>query len=574
MQAQASRSDARSVLALVKDYWPGQLLATILIGLSVAAQILVPLVIRKIMDEAIPARDMQLLGRYLYWMVGLVAATAVVQYLGEVVYALNGIAAEMDTRRRIFGVLPRLEFSAIRSLNAGDVVNRCTTDVEATAATVSELFPALMVNVISGVALAGTMIVLNYQLALVCFAAIALAFVVLAALSGKVQRYSVAEREQMGAIAASISETFTNSRVVKARNAYEWIQKRFDGIQDTYRRIKTRKSYVIKLQAQASNSLSFLATVAVIAFGSYLVLKGELTVGLLFSFFMYLNMLFGPLHVLIQIGTVLSGLRGSIKRVFDVLEWPVEPVGAATGRGGEVGTRAGDEPGSRNPQRIRQVEFRDVHFAYDHEPILTGVSFRLVPGTLAALVGSIGAGKTTILNLLLRLVHPQSGQILVDGVPIEGLDLSWLRSQIGYVEQDVQVFDGSVRENILLGWPEQALKRLEEWGFRAVLQRAFADLPQGMDTVVGQKGVALSGGQKQILAMLRALVHDPSVVLMDEPTSSIDPETEGLVHDLLARLKEERIVLVVAHRQSTVQIADRVLTLQAGRLAETAAQAG
>jgi len=267
------------------------------------------------------------------------------------------------------------------------------------------------------------------------------------------------------------------------------------------------------------------------------------------SFLMYSRRLISPLQAILQFGAVMSGMWGSIKRVFEVFDFPTEPVGGS------------------GVQDIRRIEFDNVAFSYDgQERLLKNVSFALEPEELTVSVGDIGSGKSTIVNLVLGLLKPASGRILVNGAYLSHLDIAEFRNRIGYVEQDVHVFSCSVRENILLG---RNIKSDNLSRFDDIIARAFKDLPNDLDTVVGENGVALSGGQKQALGILRALVHDPPVILMDEPTSSIDPETEKMVHELLALAKRDRTMLLFEHRESTMQVADKVLRLEQGEVHQT-----
>lgn len=547
-----SRQDAvlkRKLLGTIARYWRGQLLATILIGIAVLGDLAIPLLLKQVIDVAAPAKDLALLSRYILYMAAAFGLSHSAQYWGEIVYSMNGLRAQLDMRQKIFSTIPRLEFSFLKALRAGDVVNRCTGDAEAVSAAISELLPFLILNILNAIGLVVVMLVLQPVLAIVTFATIILSFGILAAFGRKVQELSVAERTKLGEVASLVAEAFSNVRAVKTNNAYDWVERRFDGVQAQFKALKLRQVRLLKLQTVLSRATAASSVFWAVGLGGYMVIQSHFTVGALVSFLMYSSRLISPLQAILQFGAVMSGMWGSIKRVFEVFDFPTEPVGGS------------------GVQDIRRIEFDNVAFSYDgQERLLKNVSFALEPGELTVLVGDIGSGKSTIVNLLLGLQKPASGRILVNGADLSHLDIAEFRNRIGYVEQDVHVFSCSVRENILLG---RNIKSENLSRFDDIIARAFKGLPNDLDTVVGENGVALSGGQKQILGILRALVHDPAVILMDEPTSSIDPETEKMVHELLALAKRDRIMLLIAHRESTMQVADKVLRLEQGEVHQT-----
>ena len=307
----------------------------------------------------------------------------------------------------------------------------------------------------------------------------------------------------------------------------------------------------------ATNVVIMLARIAATALGGYFVINGQITVGTLIAFLGYVGGLFGPVQGLSGIYQTVQKASVSLDEIFGILD---------------VQEHLGDAPNASEVKTVRgEVEFKNVKFTYERSdrPILNGVDLHVRPGETVALVGPSGAGKTTILALLMRFYDPQQGSVRLDGRDVRQLKQGSLRKNIGVVLQDPLLFNDTILNNIAYGRPEATMAQIEEAAKRANAHDFISGLPDGYDTLVGERGSGLSVGERQRITIARALVKDPPILMLDEATSSLDAESEALVQDALERLMKGRTTFVIAHRLSTVVHADRIIVLKEGRIAES-----
>lgn len=362
------------------------------------------------------------------------------------------------------------------------------------------------------------------------------------------------QRDAASDLNALLHDNISGVRQIKAYAAEEAEHARFNRYSD-YMRITTLR--MMKWWAIYSPGASFLRMtgyVLVLAFGGAAVMKGELTLGDFTKFLLFLSLFYEPIDRLNSLNQMLLSGRAAADRVFEILDSAEEPNSTA---------------GDALPEKIRgHVRFENVSFSYQDQPTLRGVTIDAPPGQTIALVGSTGAGKTTVLSLLARFYETTAGTITIDGIPVSTLAKSSLRENLAYVTQEAFLFNGTVRENLLLS--KRDATDAELW---AALTAAHAEtfvrnLPQQLDTNVGERGVKLSGGEKQRLSIARALLRNSPILLLDEATASVDSETERQIQDALDHLMENRTAFVIAHRLSTIQNADRIYVLELGEVIE------
>jgi ABC-type multidrug transport system fused ATPase/permease subunit len=357
------------------------------------------------------------------------------------------------------------------------------------------------------------------------------------------------------ALVAAAQESLSSIRAVQAftMEAQSSVRFRHQAHQSLWRHLA-----LIQRQLQFSGWVGVvmaIGTATVAGLGAIRVLSGALSVGDILVFLAYLGMLYQPVNALCQSSTVAQAAAAQLHRVFEV----IDAVPAVS-----------DSPRAQTLSRVQgAVAFRDVSFSYEtDQPVLEHIDLDVLPGTVVALVGRSGAGKTTLASLLTRFYDPVEGSILLDGIDLRELRLQWFRQQIGIVLQDPILFAGTVRENIAIGRPDASPEEIEAAARRAQLQQDIAAFPAGYETILGERGVNLSGGQRQRLSIARALLKNAPILILDEPTSALDVRTESGLLAALAELMRGRTTFIIAHRLSTVGLADLILALEGGRIVE------
>ena len=461
-----------------------------------------------------------------------------------------------DMRRELFAHVLRLPLRFFDRNPVGRLVTRVTNDVAA----INEMFTSMLVNLFRDVFLVfGILIVmfgLEWRLALVILALFPL--IVFAAWQFR-NRVRVAYREvrrQIARLNAYLQESISGMRIIQVFVQELKANERFSGINRAKYSAQMRQMLTFAVFRPMMSFLSSFAIALIIWYGGFNVLRGSLSLGALTAFIQYVRMLFEPVLHLSEGYNVLQAAMASSERIFRLLDEEEEDAGG----GHRLGTPRG------------RIEFQDVWFAYNDEDwVLKGVSFTAEPGQHVAIVGPTGSGKTTIIRILLRMYPIQKGQILLDGVPIDELDLSDLRSKMAVVLQDVFLFSGDIMDNIKLR--SEIPEEVAIEAARFVNADFVEALPDGYHTEVKERGVTLSVGERQLLSFARAVAFDPTVLVLDEATASIDSHTEALIQRSLHKIMEGRTSIVIAHRLSTIREADRIIVLHHGELIESGTHA-
>ncbi len=476
-------------------------------------------------------------------------------YAQGYVLQLMGQYIMKDLRGQIFGYLQRLPLSFYDRNPIGRLVTRVTTDVDA----LNEMFTAGLVSIFGDlVLLAGIVAVLfwlDWRLALVAFSIIPLLFALTSWFRVRVRQSFREVRVKIARINAFLQEHITGMPVVQLFNGEEKSYADFDRINADHRDYNVRSIFYYAVFFPGVELISAVGGGLLIWFGGGRVISGVISVGALIAFLQYAQRFYQPLSDLSEKYNILQSAMASSERIFRLMDTPVT-----------ITTPAG----AYSPEMVKgEIEFDDVRFSYkEGEPVLKGISFRVRAGETLAVVGHTGAGKSTLANLLLRFYDVDAGVVRVDGVEVGGWDLARLRRSVAMVLQDVFLFSGSVGANIRLGNAAIDDERIR-WAAGEVHALQFIErLPGGFDAVVKERGAGLSVGQKQLIAFARALAFDPSILILDEATSSIDTETEQLIQKALDRLLVGRTSIVIAHRLSTIQRANHILVLHKGEVRE------
>ncbi|MDE0083594.1 MAG: ABC transporter ATP-binding protein [Gammaproteobacteria bacterium] len=552
----------RRLLRYLEPYrWQVVPAVALLVSLA-GMQIVGPWLVQIALDEAVPAAD----GRLVALLAIAYMASAIVafglEYGQMLVTTWLGQSVMRDLRREIFGHLQRLDLGFYDRNPVGRLMTRITSDVETLNNLFSSGVVAIFGDLVTLLFVVSAMLVMDWRLALVTFSV--LPFVAWAAIVFRT-RIRVAYRDiriRMARINAFLHERITGIRVVQLFNREEPDARRLEKINDDYLEAHLRSITYYALFFPIVELFTAIALALIISYGGLSILGGTTTVGVVAAFLLYARRFFRPIQDLSDKYNLLQAAMASSERIFGLLDQ--EP-------------RVRDPRGSRRrlPDPVRgEIEFRNVWFSYAREKdtgpewVLKDLSFRVAPGEKLAIVGHTGAGKTTVISLLMRFYDPQRGEILLDGIPIRSVPQRELRSAIGLVLQDIFLFSEDVAYNIGLGNPAITPERVREAAYEVGAARVIERLPDGLGQPLGERGRSLSVGERQLLSFARALAFDPRVLVLDEATSSVDSELEAQIEEATTRLMAGRTSLVIAHRLSTIQGADRIMVLHLGELAE------
>ena len=472
-------------------------------------------------------------------------------------YLMNwtGQKIMFDLRMEIFSHVQKLHMKYFDQNPVGRLITRMTTDVDV----LNELFTAGVVSIFGDIfSLGGIVLVmlwLNWKLALVCFSVIPLLFIATVIFKVKVRGSYRQVRQSVAKINAFLQENITGMTVVQIFVQSQRKYQKFDECNQDYRQANLQSVLYHGVFFPVVNLIGVIAIALILWYGGNQVLAEMLTLGALVAFIQYSEQFYKPISDLSEKLNILQSAMASSERIFNLLDTQPKVLPPAR---------------PQRPSQIQgKIEFSHVWFGYDPEtPILKDVSLKVEPGEKVAIVGPTGAGKSTLINLLCRFYDIQKGEIRIDGIPVQDLDLNLLRQSIAVVLQDVFLFRGTIGENIGL-WGRPGQEEKIERAARQVHAHSFIQsLPEGYRSPVAERGSRFSVGQRQLLAFARALAHNPRILVLDEATSSVDTETEHLIQNALHQLMESRSSLIIAHRLSTIQNCDRIIVLHKGEIQE------
>jgi ATP-binding cassette subfamily B multidrug efflux pump len=549
----------RRLLQYLRPYWRASAVALVAILGYAGLQLVPPYLTRQAIDVAIPGADLGALRVIAALYFATLLGEFFLEFVQTMLLQTTGQRIMFDLRMQIYGHLQRLDVQFFDRNPVGRLMTRVTTDVDA----LNDLFTSGVVSVFGDVftiiAIMVAMLLLDWRLALVAFAVIPLIAMVTQWFRVHVRATYREVRVLIARINTFLQEHITGMSTVQLFRGERRAWDQFEGINREHMNANVRSIFYYAVFYPAIEIVGALATALMLWFGGGLVVQEALTLGTLVALIQYAQRFFRPIQDLSEKFNVLQGAMASSERIFQLLDTPAAIADPDPSRGSAMSvTRTG-------PVRIA---FEHVWFAYNGDDyVLRDVSFVVEPGQRIGIVGATGAGKTTIINLILRFYEVTRGRVTVNGIDVRELPLADLRACFGLVLQDVHLFSGTVAANIRLG--NDALTDADvRQALQAVHADSFVDALGGLEAKVAERGATLSVGQKQLLSFARALAFDPPVLLLDEATSSIDTETERLIQEALEVLMRGRTTIAVAHRLSTIQGMDLVLAFHKGELRE------
>jgi ABC-type multidrug transport system fused ATPase/permease subunit len=544
----------RGLLVLLRPYRSRTILMFVALVVGTGAALAPPPLAKLAIDEGITPGDLSTLT----WVVVAFLASALIYWGATFVqtYLVGWVGQRVlqDLRIQLFAHLQTLSVGFYSRRQAGVLISRLTNDVQALDQLVSDGVVTLFGSTLTLIGTAVILIVLDLELALLTFLVfplLALGSLAFRIVSANAYRLT---REKVALITAYLQESLSGIRVVRTFAQEERHLRRFGELNLDNRDANMKTVYLNAAYFPGVELMSALATAGILLYGGLQAINGDVTIGVLVAFVAALNNFFDPIQSLSQLYTTYQAGMAALDKIFELLD--EEP-------------DLRDKPGAVDLGRIRgEIVFDGVTFSYGKGDALCRVDLVVPPGQTVALVGATGAGKSTFAKLVARFYDPTAGRVLVDGHDLRDVTARSLRSQMGIVPQEAFLFSGTIGENIAFGNPDATPEEVETAAHAVHAHDFIAALEHGYDTQIGERGIQLSAGQRQLVAFARALIADPRILVLDEATANVDIHTEGLIESGLRRLLAGRTAIVIAHRLSTIRTAGRIIVLDHGRIVE------
>ena len=550
----------RRILGYTSHYWQGMALAVFLSFAVIGSSLLLPYLIRLGVDDYIINTEIpvpeRLSGLAILAMIFGIAVIIgfVANYFQVTVLEWTGQNIMHRLRQHIYIHMLGLDLAFFNENPSGKLVTRLTNDVQ----NMHEMFTSVIVTLFNdAIRIIGILVLLywlNWRLALLMSLLLPVIFVATLWFSKLARDVYRKIRTKLAKINAYLQEAVSGISLIQLFQRENDTERNFVNLNQSYFDSTVQQIKIFGIFMPLLNILSSAATAGIVWYGGILILKGEMTIGILIAFISYMRLFFQPLRELSQKYSIVQSAMASAERIFQLLDSK---------------SRLAVLPEPLKPQTVSgTLEFSHVTFGYDPgKPVISDLSMKVKAGETVAIVGATGSGKSTLVNLLERMYDPDQGRILLDGHDLRELDPGWLRKTVGLVMQEVYLISGTIKENILLD------SEMEEQDLAAILEQAQLDefigrLPEGMHTRIGEGKQDLSAGQRQLVAMARVMVRDPDILVLDEATANVDSETEIFVERAIDATLSQRTSIVIAHRLSTIRRADRIIVMDSGQIVE------
>ncbi len=545
----------RRLLRYVKPYRVQVAIAAVLFIVSSSLFLLFPLVSGQLVNSVTGAPGTLSPAHIIGILIGLFVLRAVADIFSQYLVTYAGEAVTLNIRMDVYRHIQSLGLSFFATRRTGELISRLASDISVVRVAIVNNLASLLSNVLTLVGAVVLIVATNWRLTLVVLIVFPIATLIARFYSRSLRPLSTQVQDHLADTNAIAEEAIGGVRVVKSFGREDFEVDRYQHAAKGFFTTSLRLARLRATFGPLIGLMFFFALVGILWFGSQEVMAGRLQAGDLVSFLLYGGLVATGVSTLVSVFTQFQEAIGATRRIFDILDTESNVVDATNAR--DIGIAQGG------------ITFDNVSFAYENKiDVVRDICLQIAPGEILALVGPSGAGKSTLFNLIPRFYDPSAGTVKLDGADLRGITLKSLRDNIAIVPQDTLLFSGSVRENILYGRLDASEAEMFAAATAANAHQFVSELPQGYDTLVGERGVKLSGGQRQRIAIARAVLKDPRILLLDEATSSLDSESEGLVQEALGRLMRGRTTIIIAHRLSTVQVADRIAVLDKGSLVE------
>lgn len=530
----------------------GLFLTTIISALSIVN----PYISGIIVDNVIQAGNYSLLPKLLALLIGTTLLTGILRFLYQIVFETASQGTLYDMRDKVYRKLLQEDFSFYNKKRTGDLMSRQTGDMDAIRHFVSYVIYAVYQNVLLFIFALLMIFTVNVRLALLMLIVLPFTALTTYKQSKDVRPAFQRNRDCFSSLNAFVQENVSGNRVVKAFAKEDYEIEKFNKENDKFRDAQVAGSKIWMKYVPIFEILAYALTIILMLYGGYMVIQGEITMGDLVKVNGYLWMLNTPLRMAGWWVNDIQNFATSLEKIYNTYS---EEPGVQTPRTGGIHAKIRGD-----------VEFKNVSYRADDEDIVMDINFKVKAGQTVGIIGSTGSGKSTLMNLLCRFYDTTNGEVLVDGVDVRKRDLYNLRDNIGMAMQDVFLFSDTIEGNIAYGRPDCSFEAVKHAAIMADANHFISAMPEGYDTIVGERGVGLSGGQKQRISLARALLKDPSILILDDTTSAVDMETESYIQKQLKNIQQEKdcTVFIIAYRISSIKDSDMILVLDHGRIIE------
>jgi ATP-binding cassette, subfamily B, bacterial MsbA len=544
----------KRILSLVKPFWI-KLLAAMTCMLCVALLTsLMAWMVQPVMDDIFVTKRRDMLNLLPVAIILLFLVKGLFSYGSVYLISYVGQRIVADLRQSLYDHLHTLSLSFFDHTPTGVLMSRITNDVNLIQGAVSQSVTGVLKECFTIVGLVGVIFIRDWKLATIAMVVFPLAVVPIVKFGQRMRRISQKNQATLGSMSALLQETISGNRIVKAFNMEEFEKGRFKEENNRLFRLVLKQVSVRALSSPFMEFLGGVGIAVIVWYGGYQVFQGTSTPGRFFSFLMALMLLYEPVKRLSGVNNLIQEGMAGATRVFEILD--TKPL-------------IQERPGAIELPRIRHsICFDNVMFSYDTEPVLHKVNLEVKSGEILAIVGVSGGGKTTLVNLIPRFYEVTHGRVSIDGIDIRDVTIRSLRSQIAIVTQQTILFNDTIYNNIAYGDIAKTREKVEDAARAAYAYDFIQDLPEQFNTVIGEQGVRISGGERQRICIARAILKDSPILVLDEATSSLDAESELYIQKALENLMKGRTTLVIAHRLSTVRNADRIIVISDGRIVE------